>query len=60
MEVTVIKLPRTWEEQDAMTEWRKVLCYVQRPGVRSKIKRGYRRRVRHYVKAQLHKDYDTV
>lgn len=38
----------TWAEQDAFTSWRKVLCYLQRSGVRKSIKRDshrYDRRV---------------
>lgn len=31
--------PRTADEQDAFTRWRRVLCYLDRPGVRKKIKR---------------------
>lgn len=29
----------TGSEWDAFTGWRKVLCYMQRPGVRKSIKR---------------------
>lgn len=37
---------RSFAEEDAFTRWRHVLSYVQRPGVRAKIKRAYRRRER--------------
>jgi hypothetical protein len=33
-------------EQDAFTGWRHVLCYLQRAGTRSEIKRRARRRER--------------
>ena len=40
--------------------WRKMLCYTQRPGVTSKIKRGARRRERHqaaqHIKHELAAD----
>jgi hypothetical protein len=35
-----------FEEQDALTGWRHVLSYVQKPGVRAAIKRRYRRKER--------------
>jgi hypothetical protein len=40
-------------EDDAFTGWRHVLCYVQRPGVRSGIKRAARRRDRHAAKREV-------
>lgn len=40
-------------EQDAVTGWRHVLCYMQnRKGLRSWVKRGIRRRERHQGKTQ--------
>lgn len=33
-------------EQDGLTGWRKVLCYMEKPGVPSKAKKSYRRRER--------------
>ena len=35
-----------FDEQDALSGWRHVLAYVQKPGVRAKVKRRYRRRER--------------
>ena len=43
----------TCAEQDAFTGWRKVLCYIQRPGVVAKIKRGANRRERQQVRREL-------
>lgn len=40
-------------EFDAFTGWRYVLAYVDRPGVRKHIKRGYNKRVRKYFKQEL-------
>jgi hypothetical protein len=41
-------------EFDALTGWRKVLCYLDRPGVTKKIKRKYNKRVRAYAKQEIH------
>lgn len=38
---------KTGAEDDVVTGWRKLLCYLQRPGVTSGIKRQMRRRERH-------------
>ncbi len=46
-----------WAESDAFTRWRRVLCYMSRPGVTSKIKRGARRRERREGKAETKKSY---
>lgn len=43
-------------EQDCFTRWRKWLCYLQRPGVAKKIKRGYNKRVRHKAKLKLREE----
>lgn len=40
-------------ELDVFTGWRKMLCYTQRPGVCKRIKRSYRRRVRHMTNVIL-------
>lgn len=41
------RIIKTWEEEDAYTKWgRKYLAYIQRPGVRKKIKRSTHRRER--------------
>lgn len=37
---------KTGDEQDAYTGWRKVLCYMQRPGVVKGIKRRTHKRER--------------
>lgn len=44
---------RGFADEDVMTGWRRVLCYTQRPGVASKIKRAYRRGERHQARAAL-------
>lgn len=38
---------------DTLTEWHKVLCYTQRPGVRIKGKRSYHKRFRKIEKQQI-------
>jgi hypothetical protein len=40
-------------EQDAYTGWRKVYCYLQRPGVVKSIKRATHRRERREGKAEI-------
>ena len=45
-------------EVDAFTPWRKLLCYMQRPGVVKKIKRAYNKRVRQYTKIELATEFD--
>lgn len=44
---------KTYGEQDALTGWRHVYCYLQRAGVRSSIKRGARRRERRDAKSVI-------
>lgn len=39
------------DEQDALTKWRLVLNW--RPGQRKKIKNGYQKRVRQWIKLKL-------
>ena len=43
----------TGGEWDAFTDWRKVLCYLQRAGVRKAIKRDSHRKDRAVGKAQI-------
>jgi len=43
------------DEYDALTTWRKVMCYLAKPGVAKKIKRGYNKRARHQAKEGLRK-----
>lgn len=45
-----------WAEQDAYTGWRKVLCYLQRPGAVKAIKRATHRRVRREAKAEVRRE----
>lgn len=46
-------------EEDAVTRWRHLYCYVQRSGVRAGIKRQYRKRERAVASQQLRSDrYD--
>jgi len=40
-------------EQDAFTGWRRVLCYMGRPGVLRSAKRTYNRRLRHIARRIL-------
>jgi len=41
------------EEQDAYTDWRRLLCYTQRAGVVKAIKRRTHRRERHEARAEI-------
>jgi len=45
-------------EVDAFTPWRKLLCYMQRPGVVKKIKQAYNKRVRQYTKVEIAEVFD--
>lgn len=47
---------KSGSEADAVTRWKRVLCYMQRPGVSSGIKRGARRRERHLAKLELREE----
>jgi len=40
-------------EQDALTGWRKVLCYMSKPGIVRYVKRKYNKRVRRYIKQNI-------
>lgn len=46
----------TAEEQDAYTPWRKLLCYLQRPGAVKAIKRDTHRRLRREGKAEIRRE----
>jgi len=49
-----IRIPaRGGHENDAFTGWRKVLCYMGRPGAPRSAKRSYSRRLRHLTKRIL-------
>lgn len=41
-----------WDEQDALTEWRRWYPSMQRAGARSQVKRRYRRKERRQGKAE--------
>lgn len=45
-----------WSEQDAYTKWRRVLCYLQRPGVVKKIKRDTHKRERQQARREITKE----
>lgn len=45
-------------EADAFTGWKNVLCYVQRAGVKAKIKRGARQRERREGKNRIRRGED--
>lgn len=40
-------------EMDVFGRWRKVMCYLSRPGVCKRVKRGYNKRVRRVAKMEL-------
>jgi hypothetical protein len=44
------------DEQDAYTRWRKLYCYLQRPGVVKKIKRRTHKRERREAKTEIRKE----
>lgn len=44
---------KQWEEQDAFTAWRRVLCYMDRSGVAKSVKARHNRRNRRQVREQL-------
>jgi hypothetical protein len=46
----------SWDEHDAYTGWRRVLCYIGRPGVRRSIKRKTHKRERREARAAIRKD----
>lgn len=41
------------DEWDVVTNWRRYICYMQRAGVTSAIKRRMRRRERHDAKSEI-------
>ena len=41
------------EEYDALTKWRRVICYLSKSGVAKKIKRKYNKRVRQSGKKEI-------
>jgi hypothetical protein len=52
---------RPFAEQDAFGRWgRKYLCYIQRAGVRSGIKRGARVRERQEAKGRIRQGQDDL
>ena len=40
-------------EMDVFSRWRKVVCYLSRPGVCKGVKRGYNKRSRRAAKMEL-------
>lgn len=46
------------DEQDVVTGWRRHLCYMQRAGVVSKVKRRMRRRERHQGKHEIRRGHE--
>lgn len=42
-------------EHDCFSGWRRVLCYMLRPGVKKSIRQGYNRRFRRDGKAEAKK-----
>jgi hypothetical protein len=45
------------DEQDAYSQWRHLLCYLQRPGVVKKIKRATHKRERQEGKREARSEY---
>lgn len=45
------------DEYDVITGWRRVICYMQRAGVVSRIKRRMRRRERHQANRATRKEW---
>lgn len=45
-----------WDEQDAYTPWRRVYCYLSKPGAVAYIKRKTHRRDRHEARDRIRKD----
>jgi hypothetical protein len=45
-----------WDEEDAYTPWRKLYCYLQRPGAVKQIKRRTHKRERREAKAAIRKE----
>jgi hypothetical protein len=43
-------------EEDTFTPWRRLYCYLARPGVASKIKRAYRRQERHQARIEVRRE----
>lgn len=46
------------DEHDVVSGWRRYLCYMQRAGVVSRIKRRMRRRERHEAQHRIRKGTD--
>lgn len=44
------------DEQDALTGWRHVCCYLQRAGATASVKRRSRRRERHEARQNLRRE----
>ena len=50
------KIKLNGDEEDVVSSWRHLYCYLARPGVASNIKRQIRRRDRHEAKDQIRKE----
>ena len=44
------------DEYDALTGWRRVMCYLDRSGVAKKVKRKYNKRVRQAGKKEIRQE----
>lgn len=44
------------DEYDALTGWRRVMCYLGRSGVAKKVKRKYNKRVRQAGKEEVNNE----
>lgn len=49
---------KTGDEQDVHTPWRKLYCYLARPGVAKKLKRATNRRERREAKGWIKEQLD--
>jgi len=49
------KIKMNGDEEDVVGSWRHLYCYLDRPRVKSKIKRQMRRRSRHNAKQRIRK-----
>lgn len=47
-----------WDEQDAYTPWRKLYCYLQRPGAVKFVKRRTHRRERREARDEIRSQLD--
>jgi hypothetical protein len=54
------RIIKGWDEEDALTDWRKWYGYTQRAGVCARVKRRYRRRERRTAKISIRRTPDQA